>query len=761
MNIRLDARARIPWLFAGLLPACHDPVAPEPALADDIFAELGEVLPSATDEQRATFVRGQAVARRRMSPDEGLGPLVNVASCGACHERPVLGGSGPRYRDFYLEGTTLADGTFVAAPHGGVVTAYGVSGAPTRPGLTDGVNLQARRNPIAFFGVGLLAELPAEAILANEDPDDRDGDGISGRANYDRGFVGRFGRKSQTVSIEGFIRGPLNNHLGITTNPLTDAQKAALPVDSTAPADGDVPRQAAAPDEPLVDDDAHPDPELSGEDLFDLVSFSMLLAVPAPDEPTEQTTRGSDHFDAIGCADCHVRVLVGPRGGLPLYSDLLLHDMGDAMADGMQQNLASGREFRTQPLWGLSKLGPYLHDGRADTLAEAIAAHDGEAARAREAFEALGAGEQDELVAFLGSLGGQDSSGLLPIDAPIPEAGEPGAPPPLDDHGREAWLAGRELFDRNMAVTAGLGPYFNGDSCRACHFDPVIGGAGPLDVDVMRHGTLGSGSFVAPAYGTILHKLSVPGLPRREAGPDIDVFERRQPPSVLGLGLIDAIADATILAAEDPDDSDGDGISGVAYRLPDGRIGRFGWKAQVPSLREFSRDAMSAELGLTVPVEPGLSFGSTADDDASADPEIDSASLDHLTFFMSHLAPPVPKAAVPEGRAVFDSIGCGDCHTPELAGADGPVPLFSDLLLHQVCDDDTPGIVDGPASMLEFRTPPLWGLSDTAPYMHDASAVDVEAAIVAHRGEAEDARAEYDALSVAEREALLAFLEGL
>lgn len=748
--------AKLSCSWGLVLAACTPSEHHEVTIADDIFAAFGEARPSASDTELATFDRGREVARRRFAPEDGLGPRVNVVSCGACHERPVLGGSGPRYRDFYLEGTRLADETFVPAGHGGVVVAYGFASAPTRPPLEPEVNVLSRRNPIPFFGAGLLAELPAEAILANEDPDDADGDGISGRANYDRGFVGRFGRKAQTVSIEGFIRGPLNNHLGITSDPLTEAQKAALPVPSQTAADG-APRQAAAPDEPLVDDDEHPDPELASEDLFDLVSFAMLLGVPAPAELDDASARGSDLFDEVGCADCHVRVLEGPRGGLPLYSDLLLHDMGDDLADGIEQNLATGREFRTAPLWGIAQHGPYLHDGRADTLIEAIAAHGGEGERSRDAFAALTKTEQADMVAFMAALGGTPITGLLPIDAPIPAPGEPGAPPTLSASERSTWLAGRELFDRNIGVDAGLGPYFNGDSCRACHFDPVIGGAGPLDVDVMRHGTAGADGFVAPDYGTILHKLTVPGMPRREAGPDIDVFESRQTPSILGLGRIEGIADATITANADPDDLDGDGISGVAHVLDDGRLGRFGWKAQVPSLHEFARDALGAEVGVTVPAEDGLTFGRTSDDDAVADPEISQADLAALAFFIARLEPPRPIAEVPAGRSVFDSIGCGDCHIPELDG----VPLYSDLLLHQVAPDGTPGIVDGSAGALEFRTPPLWGLSGTAPYMHDGRASDVAAAIAAHHGESDDSRAQYEALAAGDREALIHFLESL
>ena len=747
---------------------------PEPQLAEDIYGPLGTALPTASEAEREVFERGKLMAERRFAPADGLGPTSNVSFCVGCHEKPVFGGSGPRYRDFFLTGTQLDDGSFVPASKGGVVTSYGFNGGPTRPGLDEGVNVIAHRNPLPFFGVGLIAELYESSILAHADEDDADGDGISGRPNYDRGFVGRFGRKSQTVSIEGFIRGPLNNHLGITSDPLSEDQKDALPVPS-----GSIPedeedeamragfRQASAPDEPLTDEDEIDDPELSPADLYDLVAFSMLLAAPQPEELGEQGLRGRDQFEAIGCADCHVPTLEGPRGLVPLYSDLLLHDMGEAMADGIQQGLATASEFRTQPLWGVIATGPYLHDGRADTVDDAIRFHGGEGQAARDRYVALGEGARADLLEFLASLGGRDqaSPGLLAPDAGTPDPGTPGAPTPAvadSPADLERWLAGRRLFDNDMGIGAGLGPLFNGDSCRACHFDPIIGGSGPLDVNVMRYGTVDAfGTFVAPEGGTILHKLAIPGRVRPEHGPGHNAFEQRQTPSLLGLGALESVADDDILALADPDDLDGDGIRGIAHILEDGRLGRFGWKAQVPSLREFSRDALTAEIGLTVPAEPGFSFGALSDDDEVADPEVDSAFIDNMTFFMAGLDAPAPAAELPEGLAVFEAVGCASCHVVELPGADGPVRAYTDLLLHVIASDEQMGIVDGMAGQLMFRTPPLWGLRLSAPYLHDGSAHTVADAIMAHAGEADAVRLAYEDLSEDERELLLSFLESL
>ena len=763
------------WISAvAVLTACGGDEESVP-LAEGVYGPLGVVRPDATPAQREAFERGLQVALRRFKASEGLGPAFNIVFCGGCHEKPVTGGSGPRYRNFLLTGQRLEDGAFIDTGVNGVQVLYEPSGPIRRP--TDpATNVVATRNPIPFFGTGLLAELPDSSILIHADPVDEDGDGISGRPNYDRGFVGRFGRKAQTVSIEGFIRGPLFNHMGITTNPLPEARKDALPVPSGStrsltPAIGQTGRgQAAAPDEPTEDDDGVPDPELGEQDLFDLVSFSMLLAAPEPEPLTGAAQAGSAVFTEVGCEGCHVRSLVGPRGRIPLYSDLLLHDMGPDLADGIEMKLASGSEFRTQPLWGVSGTGPYLHDGRADTLHEAIVAHGGEAQASRDAYVALDAGAQSELRAFLESLGGREqaSAGLLPPGAALAARGEWGAPMSgLDAADLDRFRAGRFTFDRDFPVEAGLGPLFNGDSCRACHFEPTIGGAGPQGVNVIRHGIRASGGgFTAAPEGTIAHRLALDSQTRPPLSPAVNVFELRQTPALFGLGRLAAIPEAAVLANEDPMDNDGDGIRGVAHRLEDGRLGRFGWRADVPSLAEFARDALSAEMGVTVPMQDGLTFGATADDDPRTDPEITLDELAGLVFYLEALAPPPPASTAPEaearGRLVFDELGCAACHRPQMPiDATEVVEAFTDLLLHDVQVEGYIGVPAFAASGRQFRTPPLWGLRGTAPYWHDGHAETIEAAIAAHHGEASDARASYEVLAGPARADLLTFLRSL
>lgn len=762
-------------------PSDHGP------MAEGIYAELGAPAPYATPAQLETFERGRAVALHRFSRAEGLGPAFNVTFCASCHERPTTGGSAGLYRNFFLTGVRTPDGAFIpgmsAGSAGGVIRLYAYGDEhDARPGVPEATNVVAQRNPIPFFGVGLLAELSDAELLRRADPDDRDGDGISGRPNYDRGFVGRFGRKAQTVSIEGFIRGPLFNHLGITSDPLSDAQRAELPVDSSATAaqgarlwlvralEGHA--QAAAPDGPLTDDDEAPDPELSTEELFDLVSFAMLLGAPELEPLTDHTERGRDAFDAVGCAACHTPRLEGPRGPLPVYSDLLLHDMGPKLADGLVAKDATGSEFRTQPLWGLRPVGPYLHDGRASTVHDAIRAHGGEGERARRNYERLQPEDQEALVAFLHSLGGaaQYSPGLLPPDTPLAPVGTYGGPArALSDDERDRFVAGRALFDREFGFSEGAGgPRLNGDSCRACHFEPVLGGAGPRGVNVTRHGILDAdGAFTPPAVGTILHRSTAVPHSANRAQPEANVFEHRQTPHLFGLGLIEGIDEAEILARADADDtSPPDGISGRPSFTDGARLGRFGWKAQVPTIDEFVRDAFAAELGMTLPYEEGQTFGRLQDNDAVPDPELDLEQAHLLGDYLRLLGPPPRAAAVDPGAEaagalLFETVGCALCHVPELAGADGPVPLYSDLLLHEILAPGAPGIEDASAATTEFRTAPLWGLATTAPYLHSGEADTIEEAIELHDGEGSGARDAFEALTPADRDALLAFLATL
>jgi CxxC motif-containing protein (DUF1111 family) len=198
----------------------------------------------------------------------------------------------------------------------------------------------------------------------------------------------------------------------------------------------------------------------------------------------------------------------------------------------------------------------------------------------------------------------------------------------------------------------------------------------------------------------------------------------------------------------------------------DGRIeiGRFGWKAQVPTLADFVRDALGGELGLTT-TDDGRGFALVSDADTYPDAELDDAEVDELAFFLANLAPPKRTGSLdPEvlrGEVLFERVGCARCHVPELPGADGPVALYSDLLLHDVWPDDFRGMSEQNAGPGAFRTPPLWGIRTSAPYLHDGRASTLRAAIHLHDGEARNVRIDFEGMSADEQSAVLRFLNDL
>ncbi len=370
-------------------------------------------------------------------------------------------------------------------------------------------------------------------------------------------------------------------------------------------------------------------------------------------------------------------------------------------------------------------------------------------------------------VATLGLLLGATLLPTTAAPAPAPQ------PAPQDPAGEDPRITrGRALFDKAMHRADGLGsPEMNGDSCRACHMDPVLGGAGPLELNVSRFArdNNGVGPYEDLPGGQGLSKLYPPHTPGREEYDALqaDCFEQRQTPSILGDGLIETIPWFVIVQNEDPMDRDGDGIRGVARRVVihgQTEIGRFGWKAQIPSLRDFVHDAMMGELGITTP-DDGRGFGSRTDGDGVADPELGPSQVDDLTFFMQSLPAPARRNSsdplVALGFSHFFTVGCAKCHTPTLLGAGGPVPLYSNLLLHNVMAPGYRGMSEPGAGVGMFRTPPLWGIRHTAPYLHDGRAETLDEAIRMHDGEAARVRANYLALSSADQQALIRFLEDL
>jgi CxxC motif-containing protein (DUF1111 family) len=250
----------------------------------------------------------------------------------------------------------------------------------------------------------------------------------------------------------------------------------------------------------------------------------------------------------------------------------------------------------------------------------------------------------------------------------------------------------------------------------------------------------------------------------------------RTTPDVFGFGLLDAVPDSTILALADPGDANGDGISGRPNRFFDGRIGRFGRKALVPTLAEFNEGAFLLEQGVTTPNVPdeGTVGGQPipAGVDPTPEPELGGIDVGLADAFVRFLAPPATRSLdgqARRGRDLFSRIGCAGCHVPALRTGDHPVPAlalrevraYTDLLLHDMGPDLADiclGLVAQPA---EFRTEPLMGLRLMSRFMHDGRATTVEEAIRLHGGEAAASRDAFAGLKEGDRRALLAFLRAL
>jgi len=365
-----------------LLAACSGGTDPLLSIPDpNLQAQLGDANPNLPDARLQAFARGKAVFGRVFTRAEGHGPDFNTDSCVSCHEIPVLGGSGPRYRNFYIARDANRNNFF----QGNQLVARTFSYTRMMRESMAGATTVAQRNTPPLFGVGLFERISEDAIKANADPFDSNGDRISGRVNLDGNRVGRFGYKAQESGLEDFIRGPLFNQMGVTSNPLSQLA------------------QVSTTDQPTRDQDGVNDPEISRADISDMLIWLQELAPPAPLPMDSIAMRGEQVFSTIGCNKCHIPNLVLNGPGLDAYTDLLLHDMGPGLADGIAMSLAGGNEFRTQPLWGLRHHAPYLHDGRADTVDDAILAHGGEALAARTEYARLDGDDRQSLLQFLGT----------------------------------------------------------------------------------------------------------------------------------------------------------------------------------------------------------------------------------------------------------------------------------------------------------------------------------------------------------------------
>ena len=464
-------RAR--WLGLGAaaaLWACGDDAEPAARDPNEAFSggsatvfnatrtAYAQALPSLTGEAEDAFFSGNAIFNRAWATapastaqQDGLGPLFNATNCSACHLKDGRGRPPERDDEAFtallvrlsVPGTDAFGGPAEDPVYGNQLQDNGVLGvapearprvryteltgsfadgepyalrqpsytfdAPAYGPFAEGLQVSPRVAP-AVFGLGLLEAITEETLEAVADPDDRDGDGISGRVNHVYDFrrgtraVGRFGWKANQPSIEQQTTAAFQGDIGITSRMFpSETCTASEPTCEAAP------KGAAAGE-----------PELVDSMLADVVRYMHTLAVPARrDHDAPEVRRGQRLFERVGCAGCHLPKLeTGELAGfrelshqtIRPYTDLLLHDMGPELADHRPDFEASGSEWRTPPLWGIGLLQTVnqhtylLHDGRARGLLEAVLFHGGEAAAARDAVRALSRPERADLLAFLQSL---------------------------------------------------------------------------------------------------------------------------------------------------------------------------------------------------------------------------------------------------------------------------------------------------------------------------------------------------------------------
>ncbi|GAA0795023.1 di-heme oxidoredictase family protein [Marinobacterium sediminicola] len=414
---------------------------------------------------------------------------------------------------------------------------------------------------------------------------------------------------------------------------------------------------------------------------------------------------------------------------------------------------------------------------------------------------------------------------------------------------RMSFVLGRAIFDKiwvsspsSTTASDGLGPLYNARSCLQCHINngrglpPDTHGSSNRNGLLIRLSIPGDGHLKPqgvkpePTYGTQLQTFAVGGLKAeahlrleyRTHSVELNGGERvelRQPiyqlanpgyghfhpqtqisprlaPAMIGLGLLELIPEADLLAREDPLDRDNDGISGRANRIllnqhDQPRLGRFGWKAGQPDLRQQNASALNNDIGISNPDSPFPSGDcTTAQYDCLNAPngnttaqdglEASAVMMDMLLFYTRHLAPPprhhAEAAAVKAGEQLFSAIGCSRCHTPAHrtgSAADRPalsnrlIWPYTDLLLHDMGTGLADGRSEFAADGQEWRTPPLWGLglhrtvSGERALLHDGRARNLTEAILWHGGEAKAARERFRELTPQQRTQLISFLESL
>jgi CxxC motif-containing protein (DUF1111 family) len=357
---------------------------------------FGDAIAGLSPTEQTRFEEGLDEFNEVETAEDGLGPVFNATSCAACHSSPAVGGDSNILETRF----GIVRKKFDPLPHSGgsLIQTEGIDPAKGCVGETapSDANVVAKRKSTPLFGLGLVDHVPDETLrqLAAGQPQSVAGqvsivkDAASGATR-----VGRFGWKAQVATLLTFSADAYLNEMGITS-----------PIFTEENVPGGDPRLLK-----LCDTVA--DPEDDGTGVAAFADFMTMLAPPPRGVITASVQRGAEVFDRIGCAICHVAQLkTGPSAIAVLdnvlfapYSDFLLHDMGK-LGDGIEQGSANGQQMRTAPLWGLRVRTRFLHDGRSSTLQAAIGEHAGQGEAARKAFEDLGTGDAEDLIAFLRSL---------------------------------------------------------------------------------------------------------------------------------------------------------------------------------------------------------------------------------------------------------------------------------------------------------------------------------------------------------------------
>ena len=354
---------------------------------------------------------------------------------------------------------------------------------------------------------------------------------------------------------------------------------------------------------------------------------------------------------------------------------------------------------------------------------------------------------------------------------------------------RARFAAGRDAFEEVESVSDGLGPVFNDVSCAACHLQGAIGGASARTVT--RFGRVSGGAFdpLAELGGSLIQSQGIG--PITSGGQTCDYVAERVPAQanvvamrlttpLFGLGLVDAVPDATLVALAARQAADSPATAGrvnLVSNVVTGTltVGKLGWKAQVPSLAQFAADAYLNEMGITSPLFPHENCPGgdckLLACDPTPDPEDDGTDTRAFADFMMLLAPPARSTThgqtIP-GERIFGQIGCAACHVPALTTGSSAIAAldrvtfapYSDFLLHDMGMSGD-GIAQGQAGVRDMRTAPLWGLRARGVFLHDGSATSVTAAIVAHDGQGRAARDRFAALPAGQSKLVLAFLASL